>query len=246
MKIFLEGFFLQASLILALGAQNLFVLESGLKRQRHYLVAIICSLCDVILIGVGVAGAASIFIRFPVLKIIFGILGVSFLFYYGLKKLREAQNYQVVEGMHVSMEVDLRRILLLTLGFSLLNPHVYLDTVILIGGYSSKFTEFNERARFGAGAAAFSVIWFFSLTSFASLLNRFLSSPKAMKIVALVSGLILVGLSWKLGKDVYSWISLLSSKQAAYFEVSKLKDGAKFGSEFLELIQALDEIKVSR
>jgi L-lysine exporter family protein LysE/ArgO len=89
MNQFIEGFLLQASLILALGAQNLFVLESGLKRQRHLLVALICSICDTVLIAVGVAGAASIFVQVPSLKICSGALGVLFLIYYGVKKILE-------------------------------------------------------------------------------------------------------------------------------------------------------------
>ena len=80
MKFFSDGFLLQASLILALGAQNIFVLESGLKKQRQFVVAFVCSLCDLILIMLGVLGASSLFLRFPSLKIAFGIIGVGFLF----------------------------------------------------------------------------------------------------------------------------------------------------------------------
>ena len=205
MNIFIEGFLLQASLILALGAQNIFVLESGLKRQRHIYVAAVCSLCDAFLIIVGVAGMASVFVRMPFLKILFGILGVGFLFYYGVKKLKEGFSDGTSALIaKTSTEVSFKTATLLALGFSLLNPHVILDTVILVGGYSSKFPDLGARMIFGAGAASFSVLWFFGLALFSSAFSRLLNNPKSMKAVALLSGLILMVLSIKLGHDVIS------------------------------------------
>jgi L-lysine exporter family protein LysE/ArgO len=206
MHIFLEGFLLQASLILALGAQNIFVLESGLKKQRHLLVAFVCSLCDAILILIGVAGAASVFVQVPVLKIGFGILGVLFLLFYGVKKLREGFRPAFVEEAHAETSSSLKKVILLSLGFSLLNPHVYLDTVILIGGYSAKFAELGSRIQFGAGASFFSVLWFFGLAIFAYSCRKLLNNPRGMQIVSLLSGIILIALSYKLGFDVYGWI----------------------------------------
>src|SRR5271170_136620 len=108
----LQGFLLQASLILALGAQNLFVLESGLKRRRHLLVALICSICDAALITVGVAGAASLFVRVPLLKIAFGGLGVAFLVYYGLLKLKEAWRPPATEQAHAQTSVSVKKVIL--------------------------------------------------------------------------------------------------------------------------------------
>ena len=205
LAIFLQGFFLQASLILALGAQNIFVLNSGLRKQRHLLVALVSSICDTLLVFVGVLGVATFFIQFPILKISLGIIGVLFLFYYGVLKLREAKN-----GTEISLAsqqvISAKQVILASLGFSLLNPHVYLDTVVLIGGYSSKFNQLSERFYFGAGASVFSTIWFFGLALLASLGSRLLKNPKAMRLVSLVSGLILVALSIKLGSDVLAWI----------------------------------------
>lgn len=205
LSIFIQGFALQASLILALGAQNIFVLNSGLRRQRHLLVAFVSSLCDTLLIFVGVLGVATIFVQIPILKIALGAVGVAFLFFYGLLKLKEAKN-----GVEISLDAKstttIRQTVLTALGFSLLNPHVYLDTVILVGGYSSKFDQLIERFYFGGGASAFSTIWFFGLALLASWGSKLLSSPKAMRIVSLLSGLILVLLAIKLGSDVVGWI----------------------------------------
>lgn len=202
-----QGFVLQASLILALGAQNIFVLNSGLRKQRHLLVALVSSVCDTLLIFIGVLGVATVFVQLPILKISLGVVGVGFLFFYGFTKLKEAKN-----GVQLSKTTQettsIKQTILTSLGFSLLNPHVYLDTMVLIGGYSSKFAELSERFYFGAGASAFSTIWFFGLALLASAASRFLNSPKAMRMVSLVSGLILVLLAVKLGSDVLGWIKL--------------------------------------
>lgn len=204
-NIFLQGFFLQASLILALGAQNIFVLNSGLKKEHHYLVALVSSLCDTFLIFVGVLGVASIFVQVPLLKILLGLCGVLFLVYYGVLKLNEAR-----VGVNLSIEDsqigNRKKTILTTLGFSLLNPHVYLDTVVLIGGYSAKFDDFLARFYFGLGASLFSTLWFFALVLLASVSSQFLKNQRAMKMVSFVSGVILITLSMKLGWDVYSWV----------------------------------------
>lgn len=206
LQIFLEGFFLQASLILALGAQNLFVLDSGLRKNRHLFVAAICSLCDFLLIMLGVLGASTIFLKIPVLKILFGLLGIAFLAFYALKKLREAFQFsQYAVAIHAPVK-NLKQILFLSLGFSLLNPHVYLDTVILIGGYSSKYLPLTERLNFGLGASSFSLLWFFGLAILASLFNQLLKNKVAMKVISFLSGAVLLYLSINLGLEVYSWL----------------------------------------
>lgn len=213
MNEFIEGFFLQASLILALGAQNIFVLESGLKKRHHLLVATLCSLCDTFLIMIGVMGAASIFVENPLLKCIFGLVGAVFLFYYGAIKLREGLIEPFDIETVVTTSYSTKQAIFLSLSFSLLNPHVYLDTVILIGGYSSKYESFS-RLVFGAGASFFSVLWFFGLAIFSFWMREFLTKPESMKTVSLVSGTILLGLSFLLGLDIYEWIRLYFESQS--------------------------------
>ncbi|HVJ63936.1 MAG TPA: LysE family transporter [Bdellovibrionota bacterium] len=208
-RVFAQGFLLQASLILALGAQNLFVLNAGLRRQHPLLVALIASLCDAMLIFVGVLGVASIFVQMPMLKISLGVLGVAFLFYYGLLKLREAKN-GVELPQALASTVTIKQTILASLAFSLLNPHALLDTIVLIGGYSSRFALFSERFYFGAGAAVFSALWFLALVLLSTRASRLLSSPRAMRGVCLVSGLILIYLTFKLGAEVLGWIKDVS------------------------------------
>lgn len=120
-------------------------------------------------------------------------------------KLRNAKN-GVALTQTSQPATSTKQTILMSLGFSLLNPHVYLDTVVLIGGYSAKFTHLAERFYFGAGASSFSTVWFFGLALLASASSRFLNNPKAMRVVSLLSGIILILLSIKLGADVYDWI----------------------------------------
>jgi len=204
-SIVIQGFLLQASLILALGAQNIFVLNSGLRKKRHFLVALVSSICDTTLIFVGVLGVATFFIQYPILKISLGIAGVSFLFFYGAMKINESRNTIAITTTS-SDTTNFWQTVFASLAFSLLNPHVYLETIVLVGGYSSKFSVLSERFFFGLGASSFSTLWFFGLAFSASLFGSFLNNQKAMRMVSLVSGIILVLLALKLGAEVTHWI----------------------------------------
>ena len=167
------------------------------------------SICDTLLVFLGVLGVATVFIQFPALKIALGIIGVGFMSFYGFAKLREAKN-----GINISQDskiaITARLAIMTSLGFSFLNPHVYLDTVVLIGGYSTKFDLISEGFAFGLGASALSTIWFFGLAVLASSGNRLLNDSKAMRLVSLISGVILNILALKLGKDVFGWIQSIS------------------------------------
>lgn len=203
-KLFLEGFLLQASLIFALGAQNLFVLEAGLRKNHHLMVSLACFLCDLTLILLGVAGAATVFNQFPILKFLVGLLGVVFLFLYGLGKIFPSKDEcQTSSGYLVA---GLKRSILLSITFSLLNPHAYLDAFILIGGFASKYIDLKDRVVFGLGAAFYSGIWFLALSTFATFLRPWLNQPAKLRAVMSLAGVFLIFLSLKLGGDLVSWI----------------------------------------
>lgn len=202
-KLFVEGILLQASLIFALGAQNLFVLESGLKRNHHLMVSLTCFLCDLALIMLGVAGAATVFNQFPGLRFVIGMSGVIFLFCYGLGKLFPSRNSEVSCSYFDS---GLKRNILLSMTFSLLNPHAYLDAFILIGGLASKYGRLEDRLVFGLGAAFYSGIWFLTVSTFASFLKPVLTDPGRIRNIMSIAGIFLIFLSVKLGGDLMSWL----------------------------------------
>ena len=204
-SLFLEGLVLQASLIFALGAQNLFVLEAGLRRQNHLTVSLVCFLCDFAMIMLGVAGAATLFTQFPEFKIFVGLLGVSFLFSYGISKIFAKPEKQA-ETAQAVIAISIKRSIVLAATFSILNPHAYLDAFILIGGFSTKYEALQDRVMLGMGAACYSGLWFLVLSSFSAKMKPILDQPVRMQKVMAIAGLALVFLSGKLGLDVLDWI----------------------------------------
>lgn len=214
-SLFFEGLVLQASLIFALGAQNLFVLEAGLRRQHHLAVSFVCFLCDLILIMLGVAGAATLFSRYPELKIMVGILGVTFLFTYGIGKIFSRPETRNVKGP-TRLETNLKRSVILAMTFSILNPHAYLDAFVLIGGFSTKYEALLDRVVLGLGAAVYSGIWFLILSTLSSVMKPLLEEPVRMRRVMSIAGVILVFLSAKLGADVLDWIMLEYQPKIAF------------------------------
>lgn len=218
-EIFLEGLLLQASLIFALGPQNLFVLESGLKRHYHLTVSLVCFLCDFALIMLGVAGAATLFSHYPEIKIIVGILGVGFLVLYGIGKLRHHDDH------HLEFERNGKRscykaAIVSSIIFSVVNPHAYLDGIVLIGGYSAKYSNLPERIMLGMGAASFSLIWFLVLSVGASVMIPFFQSARSMRVIMGTAGVILLFMSAKLGLDVFGWINEIYPETVASLRVS--------------------------
>lgn len=206
-NVFLEGLLLQASLIFALGAQNLFVLESGLKRQHHITISIVCFLCDLSLIMLGVAGAATLFHHFPHIKIIFGVLGVGFLLWYGLGKLKSPDEEVLLSD--VLKENSLKNSILKAMTFSLINPHAYLDGIVLIGGYSAKYSNLDHRIALGLGASFCSLLWFLILSSASAKMMPLFQNPKRMRLVMTTAGVFLIFLSARLSVDVYAWYEAL-------------------------------------
>lgn len=211
-EVFLEGMLIQASLIFALGPQNLYVLESGLKRRHHLSVSFACFFCDLLLIMAGVVGAATIFNEFPQIKIVVGVLGVGFLILYGIGKLAY-ENPDII--FNETNSTGCKVAILNAVTFSIINPHAYLDGIVLIGGYSSKYADLNLRLALGFGAASFSLIWFLVLSSGAAIMMPFFKSPKRMKIMMSSAGLVLLFLSAKLSMDVYGWIEDLYPETVA-------------------------------
>lgn len=204
-SLFLEGLFLQASLIFALGAQNIFVLESGLKKQNPLTVCFVCFFCDLLLIMLGVAGAGSIFSAFSQLKIIIGVIGIFFLVQYGLTKIF-VQTVPMIESSSHTLKQSIKTSAVLAVTFSIFNPHAYLDAFILIGGYSTKYDVLQDRVWVGLGASIFSLVWFLFLSSASSIMKPLFTNPRRLRVLSTCTGIILLFLSFRLSLDVYSWI----------------------------------------
>lgn len=196
----LQGFGLGASLIIAIGAQNAFVLRQGLRRLHVFATAAICSLCDALLILLGVAGFGRLIASNEMLTLVATWGGAAFLLYYGWRSFRAALKPGALDTDTVALRpVRLRETVLTTLAVSLLNPHVYVDTVMLIGSVGAQH-PLAERASFASGAMLASFTWFFTLGYGASWLTPLFRKPAAWRVldtmVGIIMWLIAVSLVW--------------------------------------------------
>ncbi len=176
------GFIASAGLIIAIGAQNAFVLRQGLKSEHVGLVVTICAFSDILLIVLGVAGIGVLLEKWPALFDVLRFGGAAFLGVYGLMAARRAWRGS---GSLAAASVDQeswRRVVLTCLAFTFLNPHVYLDTMILLGSLSTRYPE-ALRWVFAFGACLASVAWFSTLGYGARLLQPVFRDPRAWRVL---------------------------------------------------------------
>lgn len=159
---FIQGFGTGGGLIVAIGAQNAFVLSQGVRRNHHFIIALICIVCDAVFISAGVAGFGTFVSTNPTLSHLVAWGGAGFLFFYGVGALRSAMRGGSMEKSDRTV-MTLRAAIITTLAVTLLNPHFYLDTVILLGSVSSQFHG-ESRLYFWVGAVSASTLWFISLS----------------------------------------------------------------------------------
>ncbi len=181
MSFLVLGFVTGLSLILAIGAQNIFVIEQGLKKQYVFLVCLICSISDLILIFLGI----FLFEYFKVyftkyIELIFNVLLFIFLVYFIYSKVRSL--YKRSNLNFENNTFSLSNIIVKTLGFTYLNPHVYSDTVFFLGNFSKSFL-LGQKYLFGIGASLSSILFFFSLGYFSKYLSSYVGSEKLWKII---------------------------------------------------------------
>ena len=179
--IFFSGLALGASLIIAIGAQNAFVLSQGVRRRFNFIIPLICSVSDAVLISIGVLGVGSVIASQPVLSTVMTIGGALFLFWYGFRSFRLFLKPKGMED-DVQGPNSLKAAVMTTLALTLLNPHVYLDTIVLLGSISSQY-EGNGRLVFGAGAVSASFLWFFALSLGGRILSPIFKKPLAWRIM---------------------------------------------------------------
>ena len=181
MEFLILGFLTGLSLILAIGAQNVFVIEQGLKKQYVFLVCLICSISDLILIFLGIFLFEYFKIYFTKnVELIFNILLFIFLVYFIYNKVRSL--YKSSEIKFENSTLNLNNIITKTLGFTYLNPHVYSDTVFFLGNFSKNFLITNKYF-FGIGASIASFLFFFSLGYLAKFFSNYLINSNTWKII---------------------------------------------------------------
>tara|TARA_B100001996_G_scaffold117459_1_gene88923 strand:- start:576 stop:1181 length:606 start_codon:yes stop_codon:yes gene_type:complete len=181
MEYLLLGFFTGLSLILAIGAQNIFVIEQGLKKQYVFLVCIVCSISDLILIFLGIF-LFHYFTQYfnSTIELVFNILLLIFLLHFIYSKIKTYNSS--INFNSETKEISKFNILLKTLGFTYLNPHVYSDTVFFLGNFSKNFL-LNQKVLFGLGASISSFLFFFLIGYLSKFLSKYAQNQKIWKVI---------------------------------------------------------------
>jgi L-lysine exporter family protein LysE/ArgO len=201
LSVALTGFLLGGSLILAIGAQNAFILRQGLLKQHVFILCLVCALSDALLIAAGVGGLGRIIDGHPEFVKWVTIGGAIFLFAYAIFALQRAMKPQALQAASTG-QGSLKAAMAQCLAFTFLNPHVYLDTVVLVGGISSRYIG-QEKTAFAAGAMAASFIWFFSLGYGARLLQPVFAKPRAWQILDLIIAAVMAMIAISLVRSIW-------------------------------------------
>lgn len=192
----LAGFLLGGSLIVAIGAQNAFILRQGLIRNHVFLLCFICALSDALLIAAGISGLGTLVSQSPMLIAVVTLGGAVFLASYGFLAFRRALKPGAMAADN-SRGLGLQAAVMTCLAFTFLNPHVYLDTVVLLGSLSASY-EGNARLAYGAGAITASFVWFFSLGYGARYLAPLFARPSAWRVLDAIIGVVMSLLAFSL------------------------------------------------
>ncbi|MGO2342500.1 LysE/ArgO family amino acid transporter [Vibrio litoralis] len=200
----LKGAVVSGSLIVAIGSQNAFLLKSGLKNNYVMLVATICFLGDILLISTGVLGVGVLLQQAPILTEILTLIGIAFLCWYGFLSAKSAwrgQSHLDIDNSEVNR--NWVKVALMTLAMTFLNPHVYIDTILVLGGITSSL-NFEEKRWFLVGALTASAIWFYGVAYIAKKLIPFFANPKIWQILDSVIAVIMFSIAAGLVKSLVS------------------------------------------
>ena len=189
---FLPGLLTGLSLIIAIGAQNAFVIRQGLTKKHVLLVVAICAISDALLILLGVAGLGALISGLPWLLEVIRWFGVAYLTWFGIRSIRSAFKIQALDASGVQ-SASAKTVVLSVLGFTFLNPHVYLDTVILLGSIGNQFVQ--DKWWFALGGAVASILWFSSIGFGAKAASRFMSKPIFWKVLDSVIAAVMFGIA---------------------------------------------------
>lgn len=195
-SVYLTGFSMGLSLIIAIGAQNAFVLRQGLRGEHVFLVCFTCAASDAALITLGVTSFGKIVTLLPWLDPLMRAAGAAFLAWYGARSLWSALHSSEALTIGSGTEASLSGVLLTCLALTWLNPHVYLDTVVLLGTISTQFE--GARPSFAGGAVTASFVFFFSLGYGARFLKPLFAKPSAWRILETLIGLTMWAIALKL------------------------------------------------
>lgn len=197
LSVFLQGMALGAALILPLGPQNAFVMNQGVRRQYHLMTAGLCTISDIVLICAGVFGGSALLTQSPLLLNLVTWGGVIFLLWYGLGAIKTAFSGDIELASAAALKQGRWRIVATMMAVTWLNPHVYIDTFVVLGSLGGQLPV-EARGWFALGSASASLLWFFGLALLAAWLSPRLNTAKAQRIINLLVGVVMWGIALKL------------------------------------------------
>lgn len=200
LSFYLQGLALGAALILPLGPQNAFVMNQGVRRQYHLMTASLCTLSDIVLICAGIFGGSALLNQSPLLLMLITWAGVAFLLWYGWGALRTAFSGNVDLAAAEVMKQGRWRIVATMMAVTWLNPHVYLDTFVVLGSLGGQMPQ-EARRWFALGSASASLLWFFGLALLAAWLSPLLRTAKAQRIINLLVGIVMWVIALQLARQ---------------------------------------------
>jgi L-lysine exporter family protein LysE/ArgO len=199
-----QGALISGGLIIAIGSQNAFILRQGLLGQKVFYACAVCFICDAVLITVGILGVGSVLQQFPFFLNLLATLGAIFLYWYGCNSFIRAykgNNHPDIEQMG-SQEQSILKLMFTTLAITLLNPHVYLDRLVIIGGIGGTLGR-EEKHWFLSGSVLASFIWFFGLGYASKKLIPFFESSKTWIVLDFLIGVVMCWIAADLTIFVY-------------------------------------------
>ena len=192
-----EGALISLSLIVAIGAQNAFVIRQGLSDKHVFLVCTICAFSDAALIALGVFGFGEIISNSENISELVRWFAISFLIIYSIMRFKAAYNGNALDIVEEESLVSAKKTAIITLGFTWLNPHVYLDTTVLLGTASLQF-QGDQKIAFAIGAMTSSFLFFYSLGFGARRLAPLLKTKKVWRIIDIIIGLVMIWIAWNI------------------------------------------------
>lgn len=200
--VLLQGFSLGASMIIPIGAQNAYVLNQGIKRNHHLTTATICSILDMIFISLGIFGGGAILSQNEILLTSVTLGGIAFLSFYGLLSLKSAfKSDSESESKGEVVARGRRTVILGALAVTVLNPHLYLDTVVILGSIGGQF-EGHDRIAFALGTMMASFVWFYTLSIGAAKLGPTLSKPRVKKGIDIAVAVMMFTIAYVLASEL--------------------------------------------
>lgn len=200
LAMFFQGLAMSAAMILPIGPQNAFVMNQGIRKQYHLMIASLCAISDALLICAGIFGGSALLSQSPTLLALVSWGGVAFLLWYGWGAFRTAfaKNPELAQA-EVAKQ-SRWKIVVSMLAVTWLNPHVYLDTFVVLGSLGGSLSS-DERSWFALGAVMASGIWFFGLAILAAMLSPWLNSGKVQRVINFVVGAIMWGIAVQLARQ---------------------------------------------